>query len=397
MHWASSISTTNAVDLALAECEQAIRAQLAGVEPDFVLVFASMSFHHQAGSLGAQVSRMFPGATVIGCTGAGVIGGGKEVELSPAISITAAKLPGVNISAFHISESDLPSPDDPPDAWEGIVGASCDSDPHFIVLADPFSINTEDLLSGLDFAFPLAAKVGGLVSGGSQPGSNGIYLGETSFRDGAVGVALTGNVVVDTVVAQGCRPIGEPMRVTSAESNMLLLVGDTPPLEVLQELFQHAGERDQRLMQRNLFMGIGMDPLIENARAGDFLIRNIVGSDSSRGGIAVGAQLREGQMVQFHVRDANTSAEDLRSALAGYLRGLGNRNAVAALMFQCTGRGQYLYGEEGHDMGIFNEMVGSLPVGGFFCNGEIGPVAGATYLHGYTSSFAMFRERAAAD
>ena len=101
--------------------------------------------------------------------------------------------------------------------------------------------------------------------------------------------------------------------------------------------------------------------------------------------------------MQFHVRDAETSAEDLRNALAGYLRGVGDRNAAAALMFQCTGRGQYLYGEEGHDTDVFNEMVGSLPMGGFFCNGEIGPVGGSTYLHGYTSSFAIFRERTVAD
>ena len=140
-----------------------------------------------------------------------------------------------------------------------------------------------------------------------------------------------------------------------------------------------------------------MDPLLDEAQAGDFLIRNIMGADQSRGAIAVGALLSEGQLVQFHVRDADTSAEDLRNALAGYLRDAGDRRAAAALMFQCTGRGQYLYGREGHDTDVFNELVGALPMGGFFCNGEIGPVAGTTYLHGYTSSFAIFRERTVAD
>jgi small ligand-binding sensory domain FIST len=397
MHWASSISTSEEVDAALAQCEQYIRAQMGDDEPDLVLVFASMGFHRQVGSLGAEVTRLFPSATVIGCTGAGVIGGGKEVELAEAISITAASLPGVNISAFHLNANDLPSPDDPPNAWEGVVGASPDAEPHFILLADPFSINAEDLLAGLDFAFPPAAKIGGLASGGSQPGSHGLYLGETAFREGAVGVALTGNVVVDTVVAQGCRPIGEPMRVTSAESNMLRSADDKPPIELLQELFERSSARDQDLMQRNLFMGVAMDPLMDDAKAGDFLIRNIVGADQARGGIAVGTHLREGQMVQFHVRDADTSAEDLKGALARYLEGVGDRNAAAALMFQCTGRGRYLYGEEGHDTSVFNEMVGALPLGGFFCNGEIGPVGGATYLHGYTSSFAIFRERTVGD
>jgi small ligand-binding sensory domain FIST len=215
-------------------------------------------------------------------------------------------------------------------------------------------------------------------------------------RQGAVGVALTGNVIVDTVVAQGCRPIGKPMRVTSADRNLLLSADDKPPIEVLQDLFQRSGERDRELMQRNLFMGIAMDPLADTVQAGDFLIRNIVGADQQRGAVAVGARLTEGQIVQFHVRDADTSAEDLRGALATYLQRVGDHRAAAALLFQCTGRGSYLYGHEGHDTGVFSELVGEVPLGGFFCNGEIGPVGGTTYLHGYTSSFAIFRERTVA-
>jgi small ligand-binding sensory domain FIST len=34
-----------------------------------------------------------------------------------------------------------------------------------------------------------------------------------------------------------------------------------------------------------------------------------------------------------------------------------------------------------------------MPLTGFFCNGEIGPVGGTTFLHGYTSSFGIFRTR----
>jgi small ligand-binding sensory domain FIST len=136
-----------------------------------------------------------------------------------------------------------------------------------------------------------------------------------------------------------------------------------------------------------------MDPLLDEAGSGDFLIRNIVGADSKKGAVAVGGALREGLLVQFHVRDSETSANDLRNAFATYLRSIGDRHASAALMFQCAGRGSFLYGREGHDTDMFNELMGALPMGGFFCNGEIGPVGGTTYLHGYTSSFAIFRER----
>lgn len=397
MQWASAISTNDALDPALAECALAIGVQLDGAEPDLVVIFAAPALDGQLMSLSSQVRPLFPHAVIVGCTGAGVIGGGVEMESTPAISITAAVLPGVALAAFHLSDDALPSPDAPPDDWTHAVGVEPGSDPHFILLADPFTMDGPALLAGLDFAFPTAAKIGGLASGGASVGGHTLYLNDEVHSSGAVGVALSGNIVVDTVVAQGCRPVGKPMRITSAERNMLLSADDRPPMETLQELFERADPAERDRMQRNLFIGIAMDPLEDDAQAGDFLIRNIVGIDAERGAIGVGALLSEGQLVQFHVRDADTSAEDLRNALAGYLREAGDRHAAAALLFQCTGRGQYLYGHEGHDTDVFNEMIGAVPVGGFFCNGEIGPVAGTTYLHSYTSSFAIFRERMTAD
>ena len=167
------------------------------------------------------------------------------------------------------------------------------------------------------------------------------------------------------------------------------------PLDRLQHLYERLHERDRRLVHRNLFMGVAMDPLLEKPAAGDFLIRNVMGVDPRGGAVAIGALIREGQIVQFHVRDAETSAEDLRRSLADYVQSARGSAAAGALLFSCTGRGRYLYGEPDHDTGIFGEMVGGLPLGGFFCNGEIGPVAGTTYLHGYTSSFALFRPRTA--
>ena len=397
MRWSSSISAEPLLHEALAECEAAIRAELDGLAPDLVVVFADVAFDHQIDSLSGFVSDHFPGATILGCTGAGVIGGGKEVESAAALSLTAAHLPGVMISSFHLTGSDMPSPDAAPDAWEDRVGTPAAADPHFLLLADPFTVDSEALLAGFDYAFPAAAKIGGLASGGSRPGAHSLYLNGATHKGGAIGVALSGDIVVDTVVAQGCRPIGHAMRVTSAERNMLLTADDRPPLEELQDLFNHASERDQELMQLNLFMGVAMDPLLDEAGAGDFLIRNIMGVDADKGAVTVGAPLREGLLVQFHVRDAETSADDLRNAFGDYLRGVGDQHAVGALVFQCTGRGSYLYGREGHDTNMFNELIGTLPLGGFFCNGEIGPVGGTTYLHGYTSSFAIFRERTMAD
>ncbi len=134
-----------------------------------------------------------------------------------------------------------------------------------------------------------------------------------------------------------------------------------------------------------------MDEFEEEPKAGDFLIRNLVGIDPKSGAVAVGEYLHEGMRVRFHLRDANTSAEDLHAVLTGYES---EKDTVSgALLFSCLGRGEHLYGRPNVDTGVFKQHLGDVPVGGFFCNGEIGPVGGTTFLHGYTSSFGLFRPR----
>jgi small ligand-binding sensory domain FIST len=93
-------------------------------------------------------------------------------------------------------------------------------------------------------------------------------------------------------------------------------------------------------------------------------------------------------VVQFHLRDARTSADDLDQLLARH-RG----TPAGSLLFSCLGRGTHLYGRADHDTDLVRRHFGDVPLGGFFCNGEIGPVQGTTFLHGYTSAFGLFRPR----
>ena len=396
MQWGSSLSRHIDLSAALDECVASISAQFDATAVDFVAVFTSRH-DPQANSLAAALSERFPNAVVIGCSGSGVIGLGREEEEASALSLTAGVMPGVALSTFHVRRDELPSPDAPPDAWHALLGVPPDVGPDFIVLAEPFTMDGDALLAGLDYAYPGAVKVGGLASGGGRFSTHSLVLNGAMHREGAVGVALSGNVVIDSVVAQGCRPIGSPMHVTDAEQNMIEALDGMPPMECLQNIYTAASPRDQGLMRHNLFMGIAMDPLALSDAADGFLIRNVLGINQETGALAVGALVREGQLVQFHVRDAQTSGEDLQHSLASYLDAAGERTAAGALMFSCTGRGLYLYGKPDHDTDIFRDVVGGLPLGGFFCNGEIGPVAGTTYLHGYTSSFALFRPRTASD
>jgi small ligand-binding sensory domain FIST len=351
-----------------------------------------VSPHHLQASprVPALIQGELPGALVAGCTGGGIIGAGHEVEDAPALSLTAASLPGVRLVPFHLDQHELPDGNDPQE-WREAADVDAAGKPHFLLLADPLTLDAGAMVAGLDAAYPQGSKFGGLASGGGIPGANRLFLERHTYRSGVAAVALSGNVAVETIVAQGCRPIGTPMVATRCQRNLLFEVDGQAPLEVLRELYHQLPPRDQELFRHSLFIGIEMRDEVEY-REGELLVRNLVGMDEKTGALAVGAPLHSMQVVQFLLRDARTAEEDLARLLDRSAARL--RPPRGALLFSCLGRGAHLFGRVDHDTDLFRAKVGAVPLGGFFCNGEIGPVGGATFLHGYTSAFALFREAA---
>ncbi|HEX8112500.1 MAG TPA: FIST N-terminal domain-containing protein [Kofleriaceae bacterium] len=379
MRWASAISDHGSGVAALDEAMASVRARLDRL--DLAIVFASPS---RAREIAPRLASL-PAATVIGCSGAGIIGDAREIEDRPAVSVTAAELPGVTCTAFRVEPDGLPAD---AGAWRARIGVE---DPAgLLVLVEPFT-NAQALVDGLDAAFPHARKFGGLVSGSRMPGTDWLFAQGQAFRTGAVGVAFTGDVVIDTIVAQGCRPIGAPMVVTRGEANLISELDGKPPLDVLQALHDSLDARDRALFRHSLFVGIEMtDSLVHHE--GELLVRNILGLDPEANVLAVAARLRPFQVIRFLLRDANAATEDLVRLLERH-RAAGRGACDGALLFSCLGRGAHLFGEPDHDSRLFRAHLGDVAVGGFFCNGEIGQVGGTTFLHGYTSSFALFRGR----
>jgi small ligand-binding sensory domain FIST len=390
MRWASAVADEPRIEDAVNTVAGRLRTHLGSVRPDLVVVFVSA--HHAAhfDALPALLAGALDGAVLIGCSAGGVIGGGREIEQRPGLSVTAALLPGVAVRPFHVAP-DAPFAEQPVALWEQRLGLPALRQPHFVLLPDPFSCDVESLLRILDRFYPGSRIVGGLASGGRQAGSNALFLGQHVHRAGLVGVALAGDIQVDTIVAQGCRPIGQPMFITKCQGNLLWELDGASAVEVVHDLYEHLDPADQELARHSLFLGIVMSEDRQEYRHGDFLIRNIVGMDPGRGVLAVGAPLRENSVVQFHLRDAKTSAADLAQLLAHYAPGA--TTPQGALLFSCLGRGLHLYGRPDHDTDAFRGRFGDVPLGGFFCNGEIGPVQGTTFLHGYTSAFGIFKRR----
>ena len=390
MKWYSSVSEKRTIQEAFKECTLNINRGT-NDEVNLVLAFVGSDFADSYFLLPDMVADEFPGAVFIGCSGNGVIGNAKEIEHRPGFSLSAAILPDVVIQSFHVKDEDLPDGDDSPHKWEDLIGVKATEKPNFIILADPFSMRGQNLVNGLDYAFPGSTVIGGIASGGHQPEENTLFLNQKHVAKGIVGVALHGNVRIDTIVAQGCRPVGDLMRITKCDRNIVEELDGQKPFVILGEIYSKLSEPDRKLFQNSLFLGVVMDHFEDDPAIGDFLIRNVLGADQEKGVISIGEMLQEGQIVQFHLRDSQTASENLREMLQSYDYDPSEDEGAGALLFSCLGRGSYLYGKADHDTDLFVEQVGDLPLTGFFCNGEIGPVGESTYIHGYTSAFGIVR------
>ena len=260
-----------------------------------------------------------------------------------------------------------------------------------MLFADPFTTPITRLLPAL-VGCQVQGKplpiIGGMASGASQITYNRLILDDQTVQSGGIGLTISGDIDIDCVVSQGCRPIGSTFRVTKVEGNVILELGGKPALQVLNEVAHEMSEDERSLLQGGLLLGGVIDEQKDHVGRGDFLVRSILGIDRKRQGIAAGEFYRLGKTVQFHVRDAQTAVEDLQLLLDAQQL---SSTPFAGLLVTCNGRGRSLFHEEDRDLTIIRERMGEIPIAGFFAAGEIGPICGHSFLHGHTSCLTLFR------
>lgn len=348
--------------------------------------------------------------------------GPTELEGKPGISLLAARLPqagasmnggagssGVTVRAFTSEDLPFLEENDPMigDKIAAAIGATSDLRA-ILLFADPFSVPVVRLLPAISrmcretLGLKRTPVLGGMASAGDKPGSNGLVINKRLSRTGAIGVTLSGDIRVDTLVSQGCKPFGPTYVVTGGKHNVLLSLSGRPALQALHEAIETIPAEDRNQLEKGVFLGRVVNEYKDRFGRDDFLIRNVLGVDQSRKALAVADMLRVGQTVRFHLRDAVAADEDLALLLAAQRL---KSPALGALLFTCNGRGTRLFEQPNHDVGLLAAALtpegepgaGPPPIAGFFAAGEIGPVGGEAFLHGQTASVAVFRERFSPD
>jgi small ligand-binding sensory domain FIST len=386
----ASVGASESFDPVEAAAEAADRARGGlGRACDLAVVFASGHHLGMAKWLLSEVHERLEPRALIGCGAGGTVAGGNELEDTPGVVVWAGSMPGAELETMHVTaerDADGFRLLGMPESLAEDVGEPA-VDECVIAFCDPFSFPAEELLAALERSRPHVPVLGGLASASFAGGAVLMRDGDV-HTDGAVAVRLRG-VEVLPCVSQGAGPVGPEMTITRAEANVIAELAGKPAMERLGEVISALPERERELASSGVLVGLVIDENRPEYGRGDFLVRPIIGADRESGAIAIGEPVRIGQTVRLQVRDAASADEDLREALRAQAQALGSDGAAGALLFTCNGRGSHMFDVPDHDASALEDALGA-PTAGFFCAGEIGPVGGRNFLHGFTATMAVF-------
>ena len=395
MHIASALSAHSA-PVALT---QDIESQLAlQGPPDVLLVFVAHSLLDSFEVIVRSLQSALKPVHLLAIIGESIIGSGQEVEHAPAVSALAIQAPKATLHSFRISD----------DQWTEILSdqeslideltppatPGADDEPirAFVMFGDPFTTPIVQFLDACSVTFPAAPIIGGMASGMQYPSDTRLSLNGAIFHTGLVGLAFCGDIAIDCVVSQGCRPVGETFVVTKCHQNVIEQLDGKPALAAIEEMVQLLPIHDRQLMNvGGLQVGRVIDQGKGNYGRGDFLIRSLVGVERNTGAVLIGDMVRGGQTLQFHVRDARTADEDMRLLLQGETM-LQTAPPLGGLLVTCNSRGTRLFDKPHHDVALIREFLGPIPLAGFFAAGELGSVGERNFIHSHTAALALFRQ-----
>jgi small ligand-binding sensory domain FIST len=379
----AGLSTSeSAWDAATDAAREARGGALGRAEVDLAFLFLSPAHLDEVEAAVEAVREELAPRHLLGCVAEGVVAGMRELEEGPGLAVWAGALPGAEIDCFHLAAVET-------DDGIAVAGLPELDEPSLVaLLVDPFTFPVGLFLTGLNEAHERIPLVGGVAGGGRQPGAQALFLDDAVHTEGAVGAIVSGPPVL-TVVSQGCRPVGREAAITRCEGNLVYELAGQPALKRLRSEIASLSSEEQALAARGLLAGLVIDENRPEYDTDDFLMRSLLGADEATGALALGDTVRVGQTLRFFVRDAASADAGLRQALGG---ALSRGKPAGVLLFTCNGRGTNMFSEPDHDARVVAEALSTQALAGFFCGGEIGPVGGKAFLHGFTATLAVFLE-----
>ena len=375
----------------LSTSEAAERATLmamgnAGIaKADLAIVFATLNYQTEYEHLYQAVHSNANCDELIGCSGMSVLTSAGEFEEEPTLAVMVIRSDQLSAASFSARGTAA-------EVGEQIqkdIQSGRDDDSLLVIFPDVRAVNPAELVKHIGDDGTELPLVGAAVSGDATGAQMYHWRGKEATEGGLTGILLTGDFNTEIGVAQGCQPVGRPREVTRAEGRVIFELDGEPALENFKGTLQLLTQDDIRRSGGTVFVGIAMDPENRNPIRGDFLIRNLIGINEEHDALAVSEEVREGQLVQFHLRNPNAAAEEIQVILTRLAEKTREHPPAFGLYFNCLGRGKGLYGVANHDIGVIQEKFPGLPVIGFFGNSEFAPIGGRNFAHAYTGVFVL--------
>lgn len=391
MQAGAGYSADQSAEVAATRATRAALERAAIHRADLALLFATTDYQAEYPTLLATVREVSGAPSAVGCSGMAVITSDGEFEGEPGVAVLVVASDALRARSLlaPVGASEASSPGA---TIRRLIDPLPDGPRLLILLPDPFSVQMARLLAEIEEDASVLPIVGGAASGRHGERRSFQWQGPEITVQGAAGLLLTGDFALRLGVAQGCQPIGQPSRISRAQGNKIVELGGRPALERLQETVAALPKQEAERAAHSLFAGIALEEAEHPIGQGDLLVRPLVGVDPNSGIVAVAEQVREGQTIQFVLRDARAARADMRRMLESLYAATCRIRPRFGFYFNCLGRGVGLYGDPNHDLTLIKEFFGDLPLIGFFGNGELAPVGGRNYAHSYTGVLAIIGE-----
>lgn len=399
MIWSGSGLSSRSSTLQAAEEAARSAMSRAGLQrAGLVFCFATTEHAAKYPEMLSVIRKVTGCGNLVGCSGAGVLATDGEIENEPGIAVLV--MAGDKATAAPFLVGNLHARDrEAGREVAALVNPYRQRSSVLVLFPDTLNCNPDELFSGLSDGLGDVPIVGGGAADDGSGKATFQMCGGQVVSNAVAGVLLTGELASSIGVTQACRPIGEVLRVTACEGNVIESLEGRPALEALRAAIGASVSGEFSRLAGSIFLGFPFEDLVMGAapRRGAYIVRNIIGVDEESGALAVGKPVSRGDLVCFVVRDPLGAREDLKEMLSERSELIPASVPRAGLYFNCCARGAGLYGVQGIDVAFINRAFGSLPVAGFFGFCEIATMAGSARLHNYSGVMTLISEPAEAE
>ncbi len=339
----------------------------------------------------------------VGGIGIGICANGQSYIDKPAISAMVGKFDEKDFCLFP------PINQDPEKAAECLQAWLDDNDPMLVMTTgDPMS--EEDPAQTIRM---LESQCSGFMIGGlTSSRKNHAQFAGGLYSGGLCGAVFSQSVKVASTLSQGCTPIGMTHTITKCDGHEIHTLNDREALEVfeddLRSMVIKKIDRDPDTIQvpdtalddpqqlpedfHSLIKGEVHAALpVSESDQNDFLVRNIIGINNDDNAVVISQHVSNGDRVMFVYRDHDSVYEDLSAQLLELRERVqketGSFEPKGAIYISCAARAFNEF-EDGskNEMQLIHEIIGDVPLTGFYAGGEINKAR----LYGYTGILTLF-------